>query len=55
MAIDGKWVSREEKTASGRVVKWRERQLKDGSFERIFEGEGFERTSSAQPVSVRAA
>ncbi len=48
------WFYRERKLASGRIERWREREVEPGVFERVFDDDGGqERISAAQPVTVR--
>ena len=49
------WFVREKKLKTGRVVKWRERTLPDGSLEQVFDDEDQQRVSGAQPITVREA
>jgi hypothetical protein len=46
------WQNREKRLESGKIVRWRERDLGNGEVERIYE-DGETRTSAPQPANVR--
>ena len=48
------WELRQKRLEGGKIVRWRERTLEDGTVERKYE-EGEVRTWTPQPVELRAA